>query len=79
MLNPQFVAGEHGLFGGHKSEDIRTFLTTKVNSNKNVHFSVYYSNFEACLLFSSCLSASNLYGDTFYVFAFLVIGGRQYT
>ena len=25
MLNPQFVAGEHGLFGGHKSEDIRTF------------------------------------------------------
>ena len=26
MLNPQFVAGEHGLFGGHKSEDIRTFL-----------------------------------------------------
>ena len=28
MLNPQFVAGEHGLFGGHKSEDIRTFFTT---------------------------------------------------
>ena len=26
MLNPHFVAGEHGLFGGHKSEDIRTFL-----------------------------------------------------
>ena len=26
MLNPQFVAGEHGLFGGHKSEDVRTFL-----------------------------------------------------
>ena len=26
MLNPQFVAGEHGLFWGHKSEDIRTFL-----------------------------------------------------
>ena len=26
MLNPQFVAGEHGLFGGHKSEDIRTFF-----------------------------------------------------
>ena len=27
MLNPQFVAGEHGLFGGHKSEDIRTFYS----------------------------------------------------
>ena len=26
MLNPQFVAGEHGLFGGHKSEDIPTFF-----------------------------------------------------
>ena len=26
MLNPQFVAGEHGLFGRHKSEDIRTFF-----------------------------------------------------
>ena len=26
MLNPHFVAGEHGLFGGHKSEDIRTFF-----------------------------------------------------
>ena len=25
MLNPHFVAGEQGLFGGHKSEDIRTF------------------------------------------------------
>ena len=24
MLIPQFVAGEHGLFGGHESEDIRT-------------------------------------------------------
>ena len=24
MLLPQFVAGEHGLFGGHESEDIRT-------------------------------------------------------
>ena len=29
MLNPQFVAGEHGLFGGHKSEDIRTFFSYK--------------------------------------------------
>ena len=26
MLNPHFVAWEHGLFGSHKSEDIRTFL-----------------------------------------------------
>ena len=26
MLNPHFVAGEHGLFGGHKSKDIHTFL-----------------------------------------------------
>ena len=29
MLNPHFVAGEHGLFGGHKSEDIRTFFKKK--------------------------------------------------
>ena len=26
MLNPHFVAGEHGLFGDHKSKDIWTFL-----------------------------------------------------
>ena len=26
MLNPHFVAGEHGLFGNHKSEDIGTFF-----------------------------------------------------
>ena len=26
MLLPQFVAGEHGLFGGHESENIRTIL-----------------------------------------------------
>ena len=28
MLNPQFVAGEHGLFGGHESEDIRTISSS---------------------------------------------------
>ena len=26
MLNPQIEAGEHGLFGGHESEDIRTIF-----------------------------------------------------
>ena len=26
MLNPQLVAGEHGLFGGNESEDIRTIF-----------------------------------------------------
>ena len=26
MLIPQFVAGEHGLFGGHESEDIPTIF-----------------------------------------------------
>ena len=26
MLNPHFVAGQHGLFGGHESEDIRTIF-----------------------------------------------------
>ena len=26
MLNPHFVAGEHGLFGGHESEDIQTIF-----------------------------------------------------
>ena len=29
MLNPHFVAGEHGLFGGHESEDIRTIFFQK--------------------------------------------------
>ena len=27
MLNPQFVAGEHGLFGGHKSEDTHSYCS----------------------------------------------------
>ena len=26
MLNPHFVAGEKGLFGGHKSEDIQHYF-----------------------------------------------------
>ena len=26
MVNPQLVAGEHGLFGDHESEDIQTIL-----------------------------------------------------
>ena len=26
MLNPQLIAGEHGLFGGHESKAIQTFL-----------------------------------------------------
>ena len=26
MLNPHFVAGEHGSFWGHESEDIRTIF-----------------------------------------------------
>ena len=25
-LNPHFVAGEHGLFGAHESDDIRTIF-----------------------------------------------------
>ena len=46
MLNPQFVAGEHGLFGGHKSEDIRTFFKCNFAfrifiSNVHIHISVY--------------------------------------
>ena len=28
MINPQFVAGEHVLFGGHESEDIRTISSS---------------------------------------------------
>ena len=35
MLIPHFVAGEHGLFGGHKSEDIRTFFSKKSTSYKS--------------------------------------------
>ena len=26
MLNPQLVAGEHGLFGGHESKEIQTIF-----------------------------------------------------
>ena len=36
MLNPHFVAGEQGFFGGHKSEDIRTFfLKNEIHYNVN--------------------------------------------
>ena len=28
MLNPHFVAGEHGLFGGHESKDIPTIFSS---------------------------------------------------
>ena len=38
MLNPQFVAGEHGLFGGHKSEDIGTFLSFKIKSDQQLNY-----------------------------------------
>ena len=27
MLNPHFLAGEHGLFGGHDSKDIQTIFS----------------------------------------------------
>ena len=30
MLNPHFVAGEHGLFGSHESEDIRTIFNSVI-------------------------------------------------
>ena len=47
MLNPHFVAGEHGLFGGHKSEDIRTFYFVFSNQEitrliKAIHFNMHY-------------------------------------
>ena len=40
MLNPHFVAGEHGLFGGHKSEDIRTFFSQIID--KSPHFTQFF-------------------------------------
>ena len=40
MLNPQFVAGEHGLFGGHKSEDIRTFFSSRMQIEIHIYFIV---------------------------------------
>ena len=43
MLNPQFVAGKHGLFGGHKSEDIRTFLNTKFENLHRIFLHAYAS------------------------------------
>ena len=40
MLIPHFVAGKHGFFGGHKSEDIRTFLSkNSKNPNKILSYS----------------------------------------
>ena len=36
MLNPHFVAGEHGLFGAHESEDIRTIsIYPRINLEEN--------------------------------------------
>ena len=32
MLNPHFVAGEHGLFGSHESEDIRTIFNSVMDT-----------------------------------------------
>ena len=42
MLNPQFVAGEHGLFGGHKSEDIRTFFNGIFLLLQKKFFKIYF-------------------------------------
>ena len=39
MLNPYFVAGEHGLFGAHESEDIRTIsIYPRINLEENSLF-----------------------------------------
>ena len=36
MLNPHFVAGEHGLFGAHESEYIRTIsIYPRINLEEN--------------------------------------------
>ena len=45
ILNPHFVAGEHGLFGGHKSEDIRTFSLMKL---RVVNFSISVKDSYMC-------------------------------
>ena len=37
MLNPHFVAGEHGLFGAHESEDIRTISISVEFEKSNVN------------------------------------------
>ena len=42
MLNPQFVAGEHGLFGDHKSEDIRTFFSSSSLCDNPIPFLTLY-------------------------------------
>ena len=39
MLNPHFVAGEHGLFGAHESEYIRTIsIYPRINLEENSLF-----------------------------------------
>ena len=57
MLNPHFVAGEHGLFGGHKSEDIQTFLKSAYLyyvdfvSPAYIYIDKIYSDLDSCSLF----------------------------
>ena len=38
MVNPQLVLGEHGLFGGHESEDIQTILFIMFGLNFKQYF-----------------------------------------
>ena len=43
MLLPQFVAGEHGLFGGHESEDISTiFLKQQLHKYISLDNGLYH-------------------------------------
>merc|ERR1712235_57307 len=59
MLNPQFVAGEHGLFGGHKSEDIRTLFY--INYKKFFSLSLLSLSLFSLSLSSLSLSLSSLF------------------
>ena len=55
LVIPQFVAGEHGLFGGHKSEDIWTFLVSTPDEEQFLFWKLFtYICFVLFIPFCNC-------------------------
>ena len=58
MLNPHFVAWEHGLFGGHESEDIWTIFQYRPNysyQKRQSYFTKYIVWIQHSILYYSIL------------------------
>ena len=51
MLNPHFVAGEHGLFGAHESEDILTIFLFETWLYFLQYFTTVFSESKVYFLF----------------------------